>query len=112
MPEGEHGYWFVPTVFVNARPEMRIAQEEIFGPVTAIIPAEDLDDAIVISNAVPYGLSTAVYTQNVSKAFRALQGLTTGLVYVNAGTIGAEIHLPFGGTRAPATGIGKPGSWR
>ena len=109
VPEGEHGYWFEPTVFVNARPEMRIAQEEIFGPVTAIIPAEDLDDAIAIANAVPYGLSTAVYTQDVSKAFRALQGLTTGLVYVNAGTIGAEIHLPFGGTRGTGNGHREAG---
>ena len=109
VPGSEHGYWFEPTVFVDARAEMRIAQEEIFGPVTAIIPADDLEHAIAIANQVPYGLSTAVYTQDVSKAFRAMEGLTSGLVYVNAGTIGAEIQLPFGGTRGTGNGHREAG---
>ena len=100
----EGGYWFEPTVFVQARPSMRIAQEEIFGPVTAVIPVTDLEEAIHAANNVPYGLSTSVYTRDVSAAFRAIEGIQTGLVYVNAGTIGAEIQLPFGGTRGTGNG--------
>ena len=83
---------------------MRIAQEEIFGPVTAIIPVDDLDQAIEVANGVKYGLSSSIYTRDVNKAFRAMRDLDTGIVYVNAPTIGAEIHLPFGGTKATGNG--------
>jgi aldehyde dehydrogenase (NAD+) len=99
-----HGYFHQPTVFAEVRPEMRIAQEEIFGPVTAIIPVDTLDEAIQVANGVKYGLSSSIYTQNVNNAFRAMRDLDTGIVYVNAPTIGAEIHLPFGGTKATGNG--------
>jgi aldehyde dehydrogenase (NAD+) len=104
------GYFFQPTVFTDAKPSMRIAQEEIFGPVTALIRVESLDEAIEVNNGVPYGLSTSIYTRDVNKAFRAIEGITTGLVYVNAGTIGAEIHLPFGGTRGTGNGHREAGT--
>src|SRR5262249_32630557 len=84
------GYFFEPTVFIDARPTMRIAQEEIFGPVTAVIRAESLDEAIDVNNGVPYGLSSSIFTRDIDKAFRAIERITTGIVYVNAGTIGAE----------------------
>ena len=106
----EEGNWFEPTVFIDAAPSMRIAQEEIFGPVTAVIPVDDLEAAIEVANNVPYGLSTSVYTTNVNAAFRAMEGLRTGLVYINAGTIGAEIQLPFGGTRGTGNGHREAGT--
>jgi aldehyde dehydrogenase (NAD+) len=105
----ERGYFFQPTVFMDVRPEMRIAQEEIFGPVTDVIACKDLDEAIAINNDVPYGLVTSVYTGDVGKAFRAIERITTGIVYVNAGTIGAEVHLPFGGTRGTGNGHREAG---
>ncbi len=108
-PGLEGGTWFAPTVFTDARPSMRIAQEEIFGPVTAILRVADLAEAIEVANHVPYGLSTAIYTDNVNRAFAAMQGIETGLVYVNAGTIGAEIQLPFGGTRGTGNGHREAG---
>ena len=103
------GYFFEPTVFVDARPEMRIAQEEIFGPVTAVIRADSLDEAIEFNNNVPYGLSSSIYTRDIDKAFRAIERISTGIVYVNAGTIGAEVHLPFGGTRGTGNGHREAG---
>ncbi len=103
------GYFFEPTIFGDVTPLMRIAQEEIFGPVTAIIPVDDLAEAIAVNNGVAYGLSSAIYTRNVNHAFRAMRDLTTGLVYVNAGTIGAEVHLPFGGTRGTGNGHREAG---
>jgi aldehyde dehydrogenase (NAD+) len=105
----ERGYFFQPTVFVDAKPSMRIAQEEIFGPVTALIKVDSLDEAIEVNNSVPYGLSSSVYTRDVNKAFRAVERIDTGLVYVNAGTIGAEVHLPFGGTRGTGNGHREAG---
>ncbi len=99
-----HGYFHEPTIFAEVRPEMRIAQEEIFGPVAAIIPVDSLDEAIEVANGVKYGLSSSIYTRNVHSAFRAMRDLDTGIVYVNAPTIGAEIHLPFGGTKATGNG--------
>ncbi len=98
------GWFYSPTVFADVAPGMRIAQEEIFGPTTCIIPATSLDNALEIANGVRYGLSSAIYTQNVNIAFRAMRDLSTGIVYVNASTIGAEVHLPFGGTRATGNG--------
>lgn len=83
---------------------MRIAQEEIFGPVISIIPVDSLDEAITVNNSVAYGLSSSIFTQDVSRVFTAMRDLDTGIVYVNAGTTGAEIHLPFGGTKGTGNG--------
>ena len=97
--------WFIePTLFDEVRPTMRIAQEEIFGPVTAMIPATDFEDAIRIANDTHFGLSLAIYTRDVNRAFTAMRDLESGLVYINAPTIGAEVHLPFGGTKETGNG--------
>jgi acyl-CoA reductase-like NAD-dependent aldehyde dehydrogenase len=106
----DRGYFFQPTVFTGVNPAMRIAQEEIFGPVTDVIPFSGLDEAVRINNDVPYGLVASVYTADVSKAFKALEQITTGIVYINAGTIGAEVHLPFGGTRGTGNGHREAGT--
>jgi acyl-CoA reductase-like NAD-dependent aldehyde dehydrogenase len=98
------GYFFEPTIFADVQPNMRIAQEEIFGPVVSLIPCNDLQHAIEISNGVVYGLSTAIYTRNVNHAFIAMRDLYAGITYVNAPTIGAEVHLPFGGVKATGNG--------
>lgn len=100
----DRGFFFEPTIFDRVRPRMRIAQEEIFGPVTALIEVGDLDEAVQINNETPFGLSSSIYTRDVNRAFRAIRDITTGVVYVNAGTIGAEVHLPFGGTRGTGNG--------
>ncbi|HCA59313.1 MAG TPA: aldehyde dehydrogenase, partial [Blastocatellia bacterium] len=103
--------WFIePTVFTDVKPGMRIEQEEIFGPVTSVIPFSTLDEAIEIVNGVKYGLSSAIYTQDVNKAFYAMQELYTGICYVNSATIGAEVHLPFGGTKATGNGHREAGT--
>src|SRR2546421_8277364 len=99
-----NGHFFEPTVFAEATGNMRIAQEEIFGPVTTVIPCANFDDAIAITNNVVYGLSSSIYTRDVNKAFKAMRDLYTGITYVNAPTIGAEVHLPFGGTKATGNG--------
>jgi aldehyde dehydrogenase (NAD+) len=93
------GYFIEPTIFGEVTPEMRIAQEEIFGPVVSVIKAKDLEDAIQIVNHTPYGLSSAIYTRDVNSSAIAERDLETGIVYINASTIGAEIHLPFGGIK-------------
>src|SRR5438552_11404171 len=95
-----HGYFIEPTVFTDVTPNIRIAQEEIFGPVTSVIPTNSLDEAIEIANGVQYGLSAAIYTQDVNRAFHAMNETYTGIFYVNASTIGAEVHLPFVGTKS------------
>ncbi|MBI3075815.1 MAG: aldehyde dehydrogenase family protein [Deltaproteobacteria bacterium] len=104
--EGElaRGYFYQPTVFANVKPAMRIAQEEIFGPVTAIIPVASFREAVEVVNGTQYGLSSSIYTRDVNRAFQAMREFNAGIVYVNAGTIGAEVHLPFGGTRATGNG--------
>lgn len=104
------GFFHRPTVFDDVRPDMRIAQEEIFGPVTALIPVGSLDEAIDVANGVRYGLSASIFTADISKAFRAMEDVFTGILYVNAGTIGAEIHLPFGGTKATGNGHREAGT--
>jgi aldehyde dehydrogenase (NAD+) len=106
----DKGYFFQPTVFTGVRPQMRIAQEEIFGPVTDVIPVSDLEEAVSVNNDVPYGLVSSIYTRDVSVAFKAMEQITTGIVYINAGTIGAEIHLPFGGTRGTGNGHREAGT--
>jgi len=98
------GWFHEPTVFGDCRPDMRIAQEEIFGPVVAVIPIHNLENAIDVANGVAYGLSASIYTRNVNRAFQATRDLYTGIVYVNAPTIGAETHLPFGGTKQTGNG--------
>jgi aldehyde dehydrogenase (NAD+) len=103
------GWFHEPTVFTDCDPKMRIAQEEIFGPVVSVIPFEDLDEALVIANGVKYGLSASIYTRNVNNAFRAQRDLQTGIVYVNAPTIGAETHLPFGGIKNTGNGHRESG---
>jgi aldehyde dehydrogenase (NAD+) len=100
----QHGWFMEPTVFSDVDPKMRIAQEEIFGPVVSIIPCNDLEHAIEISNNIEYGLSSSLYTKDVNKAFAAIRDLETGITYINAPTIGAEVHLPFGGTKATGNG--------
>jgi alpha-ketoglutaric semialdehyde dehydrogenase len=102
--EFDNGWFFEPTIFGDGDPQMRIAQEEIFGPVVSIIPCDDFGSAIEIANNVKYGLSSSIYTQNVNAAFRAMQEMETGIFYVNAPTIGAETHLPFGGTKLTGNG--------
>lgn len=104
------GFFIEPTVFTDVKPGMRIAQEEIFGPVTCVIPFGTLDEAIDIVNGVAYGLSSAIYTQDVNQAFYAMQELYTGICYVNSATIGAEVHLPFGGTKGTGNGHREAGT--
>jgi aldehyde dehydrogenase (NAD+) len=102
--EYKHGYFIEPAIFTDVTPQMRIAQEEIFGPVLSIIPCNNFDEAIEIGNGVKYGLSASIYTADVNRAFKAMEAMTTGIFYVNASTIGAEVHLPFGGTKATGNG--------
>jgi acyl-CoA reductase-like NAD-dependent aldehyde dehydrogenase len=111
LETGAHarGWFHEPTVFADCDPNMRICQEEIFGPVVSVIPFDSFDDAISIANGVKYGLSAAIYTRNVNNAFRAQRDLETGIVYVNAPTIGAETHLPFGGTKNTGNGHREAG---
>jgi aldehyde dehydrogenase (NAD+) len=104
------GYFIEPTVFADVARGMRVEQEEIFGPVTSIIPFDTLDEAIDIVNGVKYGLSSAIYTQDVNQAFYATQELYTGICYVNSATIGAEVHLPFGGTKGTGNGHREAGT--
>jgi len=104
------GHFHEPTIFADVAPSMRIAQEEIFGPVVSVIPCRSLDEAIEIGNNVQYGLSASIYTQDVNAAFAAMRDLDTGIFYVNAPTIGAEVHLPFGGTKATGNGHREAGT--
>ncbi len=93
------GFFFQPTVFDSVEKEMRIAREEIFGPVLSVLEFDELDEAIDIANSVEYGLSSSIYTKDVNNAFRAIEGIDSGITYVNSSTIGAEVHLPFGGVK-------------
>jgi len=104
------GYFHEPTVFADVDPAMRIAQEEIFGPVVSVIRCTSLDEAVTIGNSVQYGLSASIYTQDVNRAFSAMRDMYTGIFYVNAPTIGAEVHLPFGGTKATGNGHREAGT--
>jgi acyl-CoA reductase-like NAD-dependent aldehyde dehydrogenase len=104
------GWFHEPTVFADCDPSMRIAQEEIFGPVVAVMPTNGFEEAIDIANGVVYGLSASIYTRDVNKGFAAMRDLHTGIVYVNAPTIGAEIQLPFGGTKQTGNGHREAGT--
>ena len=104
-----HGYFFEPTVFAGVTPQMRIAREEIFGPVVSVMRCSNLDEAIHIVNDVPFGLSSAIYSSNVNSTAKAERELQTGIVYINASTIGAEIQLPFGGWKHSGSGHPEAG---
>jgi acyl-CoA reductase-like NAD-dependent aldehyde dehydrogenase len=112
LTDGAHakGFFLDPTIFADVHPSMRIAQEEIFGPVVSVMPCRSFDEAVAIGNGVRYGLSASIYTQDVNRAFAAMRDLDTGIFYVNAPTIGAEVHLPFGGTKATGNGHREAGT--
>ena len=99
-----HGTFFEPTVIGGVTPAMRIAREEVFGPVVSLIEFETFDEAIAIANSIDYGLSTSIYTRDVNRAFAAMRDLESGITYINAPTIGAEVHLPFGGVKQTGNG--------
>ncbi len=103
------GYFYTPTVFADVTSSMRVAQEEIFGPTTVIMPVSSLDDALATANSTEFGLSLSIYTNDLRHAFRAIHELESGIVYVNAPTIGAEIQLPFGGTKNTGNGHREAG---
>src|SRR5947207_7561646 len=103
------GFFYRPTVFADVDPQMRIAQEEIFGPTTALIKVRDFDEAVRVANGIKYGLSSSLFTRDVNRAFRAMRDLQTGITYINAGTTGAEVHLPFGGTKDTGNGHREAG---
>jgi alpha-ketoglutaric semialdehyde dehydrogenase len=108
-PPYSRGWFHEPTVFVDCAPEMRVCQEEIFGPVVCVMPFDSFEDAIHIANGVKYGLSASIYTRNVNLAFVAKRDLETGIVYINAPTIGAEVQLPFGGIKQTGNGHREAG---
>jgi aldehyde dehydrogenase (NAD+) len=103
------GFYYRPTVFADVEPGMRIAQEEIFGPTTALIPVDSFEDAVRAANSVEFGLSSSIFTRDVDKAFKAMRDLQTGITYINAGTTGAEVHLPFGGMKQTGNGHREAG---
>jgi alpha-ketoglutaric semialdehyde dehydrogenase len=99
-----NGTFFAPTVLGSVTPEMRIAREEVFGPVVALLEFSTFEEAIAIANSIDYGLSTALYTRDINRAFTAIRDLEAGITYINAPTIGAEVHLPFGGVKQTGNG--------
>jgi len=113
IPEGEglaKGWFYSPTVFADVKPDHRIAKEEIFGPVLSVLKATSLDDAVTILNDTIYGLSSSIYTADVNNAFRAIRDIKAGITYINAPTIGAEAHMPFGGVKQTGNGH-REGGW-
>ncbi len=106
----DDGYYIEPTIFTDVAPEMRVAQEEIFGPVLTVHKARDLEDAIEISNNVKFGLSSSVYTKDLSRAFQYINTVDAGMVHVNAPTLGGEVHLPFGGLKSSGVGHREQGT--
>ncbi|RKZ26317.1 aldehyde dehydrogenase, partial [bacterium] len=113
LTDGDYakGWFMQPTIFVDVKPEMRIAQEEIFGPVLAVIKVKDFDEAIEVANNTTYGLSSSIYTTDIRLAMRAVELLEAGITYINAPTIGAECHLPFGGVKRTGNGHREGGKW-
>ena len=101
------GWFYQPTIFAGVKPGSRMEQEEIFGPVLSVIRVDSFEEAVAVNNDVRYGLSSSIYTSNVNLAFRALDLLDTGITYVNAPTIGAEAHLPFGGVKQTGTATAR-----
>jgi aldehyde dehydrogenase (NAD+) len=112
LSEGEFakGCFHEPTVFIDVKPTMRIAQEEIFGPVVAVIPVDSFEEMLEVANGTEYGLSLSMYTRDVNRAFKAMEELESGIVYINAPTIGAEIQLPFGGIKQTGNGHREAGT--
>ncbi len=106
----KYGNFFAPTIFGNVEPQMRIAQEEVFGPVVSLLTFETFEEALQIANGIQYGLSTSLYTRDVNRAFEAMRDLEAGITYVNAPTIGAEVHLPFGGVKKTGNGHREGGT--
>jgi alpha-ketoglutaric semialdehyde dehydrogenase len=106
----DNGYFYAPTIFGNVNYRMRIAQEEIFGPVVAILQVSSYEEALTVANSTEFGLSSSIYTQDINLAFQAVQDLEAGITYVNAPTIGAEIQLPFGGVKSTGNGHREAGS--
>ncbi|MEN3038241.1 MAG: aldehyde dehydrogenase family protein [Candidatus Kryptonium sp.] len=108
--EYDKGWFYAPTIFVDVHPKMRIAQEEIFGPVLSVIKVKSFEEAIEVINDSSYGLSSSIYTRDVNKAFKAIRDIQAGITYINAPTIGAETHLPFGGVKQTGNGH-REGGW-
>ncbi|MGC8898636.1 MAG: aldehyde dehydrogenase family protein [Bacteroidota bacterium] len=108
--ELDKGWFYKPTIFDNVKPAMRIAQEEIFGPVLSVIKVKSLDEAIDVLNGTTYGLSSSIYTRDVNSAFRAIRDIEAGITYINGPTIGAEAHMPFGGVKQTGNGH-REGGW-
>jgi aldehyde dehydrogenase (NAD+) len=104
------GYFYRPTIFDQVTSSMRIAQEEIFGPVLSIIEVKSLEEAIAVLNGTPYGLSSSIYTRDVERCFRAMRDIEAGITYINGPTIGAEVHLPFGGVKDTGNGHREAGT--
>lgn len=108
--QNEGGYYVEPTIFVDVDPKMRIAQEEIFGPVLTVFKAKDLEEAIAIANNVQFGLSSSIYCRDLTKAFQYVEQVEAGMVHINSPTLGGEVHLPFGGTKASGVGAREQGT--
>jgi alpha-ketoglutaric semialdehyde dehydrogenase len=110
--EGElkNGYFFQPTILDDVSPQMRVAREEIFGPVVALIKVSSFEEAIAILNDTNYGLSSSVYTRDINRAFTAMRDIEAGITYINGPTIGAEVHLPFGGVKQTGNGHREAGT--
>ncbi|MCL1471875.1 aldehyde dehydrogenase family protein [Argonema antarcticum] len=106
----KHGFFFQPTILDNVTPNMSIAREEIFGPVVSLIKVNSFEEAIKVVNDTPYGLSSSVYTRDVNRAFQAMRDIEAGITYINGPTIGAEVHLPFGGVKQTGNGHREAGS--
>lgn len=106
----DKGWFYQPTIFTDVTPEMRIAKEEIFGPVLSVIKIRSIEEGITVLNNTPYGLSSSVYTTNVNHAFKAIRDIQAGITYINAPTIGAEAHMPFGGVKQTGNGH-REGGW-
>jgi acyl-CoA reductase-like NAD-dependent aldehyde dehydrogenase len=104
------GWFYKPTIFTGVTPEMRIAKEEVFGPVLAVLKCDSLENAIDILNNTEYGLSSSIFTNNVNDAFTAVRDIQAGITYINGATIGAEAHMPFGGVKATGNGH-REGGW-
>jgi aldehyde dehydrogenase (NAD+) len=104
------GFFFEPTLFTDCSVDMRIAQEEIFGPVISLMSVNDFNEAIDVINSVEYGLSSSIYTSNIRNAFKSMENIEAGITYINSSTIGAETHLPFGGVKQTGNGT-REGGW-
>ena len=109
-PGYDQGYYIEPTIFTDVDPAMRIAQEEIFGPVLTVFKAQDLDEAIELANSVQFGLSSSIYTNDLTQAFQYADRVEAGIVHINAPTLGGEVHLPFGGMKASGVGAREQGT--